>query len=225
MVLYAASNVMAVTVPAEAGGCVPTTTHRRPVLNGVPVHPWGLECPPCEDFLRLHQPDQWSATLSELPETYDETKAREDFEKRGARDKDALMTLIMAKSVGIDPSQLPESLTRMVTGMPLHIPGLLECPNGHASPAGQRFCGECGAPMSAGVAKAALEAPGRPPAPPAGEGAAGAGEKKRRISDLRLDELQAVARSRGVPTGGTRRDLIVRLKASGMRDRDLAAAA
>jgi hypothetical protein len=224
MVLYAASNVMAVTVPAEAGGCVPTATHSRPVLNGVPVHPWGLECPPCEDFLRLHQSDQWSATLAEVPETYDETKAREDFEKRGARDKDALMTLIMAKSVGIDPSQLPESLTRMITGMPLHIPGVLECPAGHASPAGQRFCGECGTPMSGTVAKAALEAPERPLAAPAAGARVAAGEKKRRISDLRLDELQAVAVNRGLPAAGTRRDLIQRLKAAGMRDRDLMAA-
>ena len=167
MTLYATSNLVAATVPVVNGGC--GTEHRRPVINGAPQHPWGLACPPCEDFLRKNNADQWSATLSEIPETYDEKLAREDFEKRGARDKDALMTLIMAKAVGIDPSQLPDSLTRMVTGIPLHIPvqGQLECVNGHPSPAGKKFCGDCGAPMSSPVTAGAISAPQRPAGPPA----------------------------------------------------------
>src|SRR5580658_4457070 len=69
MTLYATSNVVATTVPAENGGC--GTEHRRPVISGAPQHPWGLVCPPCEDFLRKNNSDQWSITTSEIPETYD----------------------------------------------------------------------------------------------------------------------------------------------------------
>ena len=104
------------------------------MINGVPQHPWGLDCPPCEDFLRTRNPDQWSVTVSEIPETHDETKAREDFEKRGAKDKDAIMTLALARLAGIDASELPDSLTRMVSGARAHVPAEMECPKGHGQP-------------------------------------------------------------------------------------------
>ena len=221
MTLYATSNLVAATVPVVNGGC--GTEHRRPVINGAPQHPWGLACPPCEDFLRKNNADQWSATLSEIPETYDEKLAREDFEKRGARDKDALMTLIMAKAVGIDPSQLPDSLTRMVTGIPLHIPvqGQLECVNGHPSPAGKKFCGDCGAPMSSPVTAAALPGPQHPAEPPAAAPVTLHRQGPVRIQDLRHDELKAACRNRGLPDQGVRKELMKRLRHAGVTNADL----
>ena len=219
MTLYPPSNWVESTVPAEAGGC--GQTHRRPYVSGAPVHPYGLECPPCEDFLRKNMPGQWSATISEIPETYDETKAREDFDRRGAKDKDALMTLIMARAVGIDPSQLPESLTRMVSGKPLHVPGQLECPQGHAQPAGQKFCGECGSPMSSPAAKAALNGPQRAPEPPPPAPSPPAGPKYAKLREADKDTLKALARQHGLMDDGTRTDLIIRLSNAGVTNADL----
>jgi len=221
MTLYATSNLVAATVPVENGGC--GTEHRRPVINGAPQHPWDLACPPCEDFLRKNNADQWSATISEIPETYDEAKIREDFEKRGARDKDAVLTLAIARIAGIDSSELPPSLTRMISGAPLHVPvqGQLECPNGHGQPAGARFCNQCGSSMSQPVTKAALSAPQPPAQPPPSQRPAAPGPKPQRLRDARLDTLQALARDRGLDESGNRPDLISRLAAAGVTNADL----
>ena len=117
---------------------------------------WELDCPACEDHLR-HDP-HWSSTVSEVPETFDEQKAREDFEKRGARDKDAIMTLALARLAGIDPDLLPASLTTMVSGAKAHVPQTVNCPAGHANGLDARFCSQCGRPVSAAA---------QPPAPAA----------------------------------------------------------
>jgi hypothetical protein len=213
MTLWARSDLAAVNVSEAHGGC--GRTHHRPANDGVPVQPWQLDCPPCEDHLR--HDSHWAVTSSEIPETHDESKAREDFERRGARDKDALMTLIMAKAVGLDPAQLPESLTRMVSGIPLHVPGQVECPQGHAQAPGMRFCGTCGSLMSAPVAKAALSAPQPPPAPPAEPSPF----RPRRLRDAPLSTLQGLAGTRSLDTSGTRADLIARLAGAGVTNADL----
>ena len=116
----------------------------------------------CENHLR-HDP-QWSSTISELPECHDEQLKREDFEKRGALDERKLMAMALAKLTGIE---IPDTIAGMITGAAPHIAGLLECPAGHGQPPGSKFCNECGAPMSAPVTKAALDAPQRPAEPPA----------------------------------------------------------
>ena len=170
---------------------------------------WELSCPPCENQLR-HDP-MWSGTVEEIPETHDEKLARENFEKRGAKDKDAILTLALARLAGIESSALPESLTRMVTGVPAHVPGMLECPSGHVQPTGQKFCGECGAamhgtPQVPAITQKAETPPGRP----------------RRLRDARADEIQALARQRDIDHTGTRSDLIARLSAAGVTSNDLA---
>ncbi len=224
MSVYARSDLASVTVSAAHGGC--GEVHVRPAPGGVPVQPWALDCDVCSDYLRSDS--HWAVTPSEIPETHDETKSREDFEKRGAKDKDAVLTLALARLAGIPAGELPESLTRMISGAPLHVPVVtaqLECPSGHAQPAGQKFCGECGSPMSAPVSKAALgasQAPSEPSADlPGREGRA----KPPRLRDARLDQLQALARARGVSDKGNRADLIERLKADGAVGADLLRAA
>ncbi len=234
MTLYPASSPMAVIVPTEAfGGC--GNLHSRPVRNGAPVHPWTFDCPACENHLR-HDP-LWSSTLSEIPETHDENKAREDFDKRGARDKDQVLALALAKLAGIE---LPESLLRPITGNLPKAIALMECPAGHPGKPGSKFCATCGVamhqPVNALTAAPALCPEGHENAPggkfcatcgsamatgtpqaqaahltPGGEPEPAA--RKIRLRDMRLEDLQALARERRVDADGTRVELIDRLKA------------
>jgi hypothetical protein len=82
MTLYARSDVMMTALSRSHGGC--GQTHARPVVKGAPVKTWALSCEQCESFLR--HDDQWSVTVSGIPETPDEVTVREDQEKRGKRD-------------------------------------------------------------------------------------------------------------------------------------------
>lgn len=218
MSLWARSDLASVTVSAAHGGC--GTVHIRPAPGGVPVQPWKLDCDACGDYLRSD--GHWSVTPSEIPETHDEKVSREDFEKRGAKDKDAILTLALARLAGIDSAELPESLTRMISGAPLHVPvqGMLECPNGHGQPGGAKFCNQCGSPMSAPVTKAALDAPERRAEPPAAGSSPRAGFTPQRLSDARLDQLQALARERGLGDDGTRKELTDRLTGAGVTNAD-----
>lgn len=213
MALHSRSDLVAVTVPAEGfGGC--GITHRRPVVNGAPAKVWTLDCPPCENHLRHDQ--HWSTTLSELPETYDEKLTREDFEKRGALDERKLMAMALAKLTGI---AIPDTIAGAISGRMPHIPGQLECAAcGSASPPGQKFCGECGSPMSGPAPQASIPGPQPPAERPS---PVRAGGKPRRLQDGRLDELQALARARGLSDQGTRKVLFTRLRAAGATDKDL----
>ena len=102
MTVYSASNIMAVNLSDAHGGC--GSPHARPVRNGAPDKLWKLDCVMCENHLRTDP--LWSTTVSEIPETYDEKSTREDWEKRGAQDRDAIMPLLLAKLAGVDPSDL-----------------------------------------------------------------------------------------------------------------------
>ena len=216
MTLYARSDVARVVVPAEGfRGC--GEPHSRPVVNGAPVQPWALTCVLCEDFLR--QTGQWATTTAEIPETYDEIKAREDFEKRGAKDKDAVLTLALARLAGIGTAELPESLTRMISGVPAHVPGQMECPKGHAQPAGQPFCGQCGSPMSRAASAGALESAQKAAEPPAADADM---PSSGRLKDANKKSLQALCRAHGLDEGGTNAELVVRVSNAGLTINDLA---
>jgi hypothetical protein len=215
MVLYARSDVASANgIPDGCGG-----THSRPVVNGAPQHPWSITCPPCENWLRVHMADQWSTTMAEIPETYDETKVREDFEKRGAKDKDAILTLALARLAGIESHELPASLTRMVSGAQAHVPGQMECPEGHVQPSGMKFCGECGSPMHGSVSAGAISAPrAAPERPAAGVDMPSSG----RLKDANKKSLQALCRAHGLAEDGTNGELVTRLSNAGLTIHDLA---
>lgn len=213
MTIWARSDVVAVNISEAHGGCGTPGGHRRPVEHGAPAKVWGLDCPQCSDHLR-HDP-HWSGTTTDIPETFDEERARLDFDKRGAKDKDAILTLALARLAGIESSQLPDSLTRMITGVPAHVPGMLECPSGHVQPTGQKFCGECGKAMHGTPSQAALPAADKAVQPPANG-------RPRRLRDARADELQTLARQHSLDDTGTRGDLISRLGAAGVTNNDLA---
>jgi hypothetical protein len=213
MSVWARSDLAYVFVSEAHRGC--GQPHSRPVVNGAPVQPWRLDCEPCADHLR--NDPMWSATAVEIPETYDEGKARENFEKRGAKDKDAILTLALARLAGIESSELPESLTRMISGVPAHVPGQMVCPSGHGNPPGKAFCGDCGQAMHGAPAQAAIPAPVR-----AAEPAKAAAGRPRRLRDAKLEELQALARGRALDSTGNRPELIARLSAAGVTSAALA---
>ena len=225
--LFARSDLASVTVSAAHGGC--TQVHVRPAPGGNPAPVWKLDCVQCEAHLRSDP--LWSPTLSEVPETPDETNAREDFDKRGAFDRDAVMAMAMAKLANIE---LPETLRRPLTGLAPHVPmitGLMECDAGHPNEPGMKFCGECGVPLRALAKRAcpgghevaagmrfcgecgkpaegsapALEAAPEPPASPAPS-------QPKRLRDMRADDLKARAREKGLDDSGSRADLIGRLR-------------
>ena len=223
--LYPRSDVASVSVSAAHGGC--TQVHTRPAPGGVPVKVWQLECPPCETWLR--NDPLYSSTLSEIPETYDEGKTREDFEKRRVFDQQGIMAMAMAKIAGVD---LPDTLRLPVGNMSPHVAVLAgtvvcdaghdneagskfcaecgsalreplrpSCPNGHEVAAKAKFCAECGHPMTP-----ALEAVPAPAPAPAG--------RAKPLKDWRAEDLKALARERGLDDTGTRRDVLIRLRAA-----------
>ena len=214
MSIYSASSIAAVSVSPEGhGGC--GQTHRRPVSHGAPAKIWELDCPPCENHLRSDP--MWATTLADIPETYDEQKAREDFDKRGARDRDQVLALALAKLAGVE---LPETLIRPLTGrLPdAVLPGTLVCPSGHENPAGQKFCGECAAPLSAAVPAAAIPAapPPAPVAPAVQNGAAKPPAASQggspALEDLHVRTLVGMANRKGLDSTGSKPELIARLR-------------
>ena len=195
---------------------------------------WNLQCEPCCAYLRKVSDPLWSPTISEVPETPDELNAREDFQKRGAIDRDQVMALAMAKLAGVE---LPDTMRRPISGLAPHLPtivGEIECTAGHPNEPGSKFCAECGSPMRDAVllcpdghavgvkakfcaecgksmtpAPPALEAAPEPPAspdPPA------APSQPKRLRDMRASDLQKMARDKGLDDSGSRADLIGRLR-------------
>lgn len=114
MTLYARSDLVAVSVSADHGGC--GLTHSRPVVAGAPAKVWALTCHPCEDHLRNDK--LWSPQVTTIPETLDEENARKDVEKRGAVEQaqsvaDALGQLA---KLGDLPAVLGQFMQYMTTG-------------------------------------------------------------------------------------------------------------
>lgn len=212
--IYARADLAYVNVPAENGGC--GQPHHRPVEQGAPVKLWTLECTGCEDVLRHH--DLWATSITEIPETFDEGKAREDFEKRGALDERRLMALALARMTGLD---LPETMLAAIGGAKVAVPtaqGTMLCPQGHANLPGQNFCGTCGQALHGPAPDRALEAP----APANGNSHTQEGwepprdgqGRKKPMRDWRLEDLQTLAGQLGVDPGGNRPELIDRLRAA-----------
>ena len=223
MSLFARSDLAYVFVGPAHGGCGAPRGHSRPVENGAPAKTWRLDCPACEDHLR-HDP-HWSSTVSDIPETHDEKLAREDFEKRGAKDKDAILTLALAKLAGIDPDILPASLTQMVSGAKAHVPQTVNCPAGHPNGLDARFCSQCGQPVGAPaqvVAPVAQSAPAPPlervlapedpePSAPVSAPPSLPWPSNTAMRSMKRDDLAMVAIEHHEDSSGTRADLLTRL--------------
>lgn len=232
MSLYARADLASVTVSAAHGGCG-QGPHTRPAPGGNPVAVWKLDCVQCEKHLRTDP--LWSATVSEIPETPDEKLTREDWEKRGIKDRDNVLALALGKLAGVE---LPETL-RMpeLTAQAQAIAGKLVCETGHDCDPGSKFCPECGAavrrtipvaacPQGHQVAAGSRFCPecGSPVLHPAAIGAPAPaghdapepqnGVRKKPLKDWRAEDLKALARDRGLDDSGTRTELLGRLRAA-----------
>lgn len=155
MPAYAPSDMVSVNIPAEGDrGC--GEIHLREIgPDGYGVQPWRVDCVPCSTWL-LANDNRWSATVEDIVETFDEKKARERFELRGAKDRDALTALALARFAGISQAEIPASISQMLSGVPAHVPGVTLCPSGHDNTPGSRYCRECGSAMSGRAAAGAL---------------------------------------------------------------------
>lgn len=155
MTLYARSDVDYVGLSRAHGGC--GESHRRPVENGAPVKLWALDCPQCE--LHLKHDDQWSGTISGIPETPDEKADREDREKRGQAAAaeiqtealkqlgEALPQIAAQNGMSLQMMQAMFSAWASNAGVaPGPIAATVPCANQHHMPATAKFCPECGAP-------------------------------------------------------------------------------
>ena len=233
MTLYSRNDIDQENFSLAMGGC--GNPHLRPTgRNGERVRLWKLSCPQCEPTLL--KKGGWAATISEIPETPDETKTREDYEKRGAHDRDYIQAMALAKIAGVE---IPDALQRVVTGDPAHVPaitGMMVCPAGHDADPGSKFCGECGSPMrrppalacpeghpvragvkfcsecGSSVAVAIEAAPA--PAAQAEVPAPANGARKKPLKDMRAADLKVLAREKGLDDTGTRADLLARLRAA-----------
>ena len=143
MTVFAPSDFISTSVPAEAGGC--GTAHVRDVGTD---QVWGLCCGGgCEDWLLAHD-DRWVKDVHDVRPTFDEKKALERFRNRGQADRDALMALAMARMAGLSQAEIPPSLTKMLSGLPAHVPGVVVCGSGHDNRPGSRYCSQCGTAMT-----------------------------------------------------------------------------
>jgi hypothetical protein len=162
--------------------------------------------------------------LSELPETYDERLSREDFDKRGARDRDNVLALALARLAGVE---LPESLLRPITGNMPHIP-TTGGDDGVALAALKARIAELEGELAGKATQAAQEPPAAAPEPPPPAAVTVApppavsppeppqepaerAPTNREIRDMKRADLVTLAGQRGLPVTGSRADLIGRL--------------
>lgn len=142
MTIHARSDVAAVTISPEHGGC--GDLHSRPVVEGAPVKLWTLECPACEDVLR--KDSHWSPTISGIPETPDEKEYREDQEVKGRTDQQnqTAEALVKLATLGDLPAAIAKLAEMFSSGEPRRENGLTCSACSKLNPANARFCGECG---------------------------------------------------------------------------------
>ena len=226
MVLYARSDVMSVSVPVESGGCGRPGGHSRPVINGAPAKTFKLDCPDhCEPYLRgdrkqkklVYQIDaktgqtvrqervadadpMWSSTRTTVPQTPDEEKTYHLQIERGEQQLRALESIATLSKAGVDFRSRPDVLFYLrEQELPENLlQGMKVCVNGHDVPSGDAFCGQCGSSMNA---KAAI-------APPEDEPVAVD------LGRLHPQTLKKMCREAGLPSSGSKHDLIGRLQAA-----------
>lgn len=206
MTVYARSDVMSVALSSSHGGC--GAAHHRPVTRGAPAAVWALTCPPCEDHLR-HDP-LWAVMPADVPETPDEERVREDRDKKGALDRDRLLSdaiVALASSQESLPAQLAQALMAL-TGRSLPAATVeAACPRGHPTRADARFCGECGERLESpedAPPPAVVDAPVVEPAAPPGASVA-------ELQQLTVRELRELARARDLEDAGNKAQLVERL--------------
>lgn len=220
MALYARSDVMCVSLGEHGCGA----THTRPVTHGAPSKVFQLDCPPCESHLRgdrkakilryetdkktgrvTHQErvadadPMWSGSPDSVPLTPDETKTNEVRSERGRMQIEMLQALAALRSTGVEVP--PEAMWLLERELPAGVlKGTVVCANGHDSPAGLKFCGECGVSMAARAAIGGISDDA-------------AAEPALDLARLHPQTLKKLCRERKLPDTGTKDELISRLAA------------
>lgn len=193
----------------------------RPVTHGAPAKTWKLECPPCEAYLRgdrkpkilkhkikdgrvvsqervADSDPMWSSTPDTVPLTPDEERTDAIRRERGKMQIEMLQALAAVRGTGLDLP--PEALYLLENELPAGVlHGTVVCVNSHDVPAGSKFCGECGASMSARAAVA-------PPAPESEDASVD-------LHRVHVATLRKMCRQRSLPDKGSKDQLIARLAA------------
>lgn len=247
MTVYARSDVAAVGISREHGGC--GETHARPVVEGAPAKVWALTCHGgCEDHLRGDP--LWGGKPHEIPETPDEVLIREDAEKRGSLEQQqnvaAALTNI-AKLGDVLPTALAHALAAALTGAQLPAQALGRvialCPDGHQNVSDARFCVECGRAINPADRRAVTQPVEQPPVidtSASADDVAAAMGAIRHVADetgeepvitelagldvahASASELRRVATDLGLPTSGTKDTLVDRITRRLAEQRDAA---
>jgi hypothetical protein len=223
MTVYARSDIAAVSISTDHGGC--GTVHSRPAPGGIPVKIWGLTCHGgCEDTLRADS--HWAGTPHTVPETPDETAIRLDVEKRGQVEQQTSMATALndLAKLGALPSVLAQLMSHLGpnTGAVEAEQPLQVCRNGHMNRHTLKFCGECGADMSDAINKqpvAALSAPEVPGS--VGDGETGTQTEKsaevptslseQDLQGKSLAELRTIARSIGAEIANSKKEQVINI--------------
>jgi hypothetical protein len=228
MTLYARSDMVSIVIPATSGGC--GSVHSRPVKSGAPVRTWGLECPPCEAYLRgdrkakiirvipgdkeqgipsrmEHVADadpQWSTTPEGIPPTPDEQHVNKIRAERGAEQLQQLQALAMLQGAGFKlPDEAQWLLDKNFDAR--IVRGTVVCPDGHDNTSGAQFCATCGIRM----ATKAFLAPAEPVTADSDSGESPPDAESLRI--FHVATLKKMCREKGLPDKGNKEILIKRL--------------
>ncbi len=223
MVLYSRSDVCAISIPVQAGGC--GAGHSRPVTRGVPAKIFKLDCPPCEAYLRgdrkpkilkYHVNPQtgqavrqeriadsdpmWSSTPDSIPLTPDEERTNKTRTERGRMQIEMLQALAAIRATGINVPA--EALYLLESELPEGVlKGTVVCAQGHDNAAGVKFCSECGTPMNVrgAIGSGAEDPPGEPEID---------------LGRLHPQTLRKMCRDAGQSDKGSKEQLIGRLQAA-----------
>jgi hypothetical protein len=222
MPLFARSDVGAIRIPVESGGC--GELHSRPVTRGAPAKTFRLDCEPCISYLsgarkqkilkyhidaktgqtvrqeRVADADpMWGPTEDTAPLTPDEERTNTTRQERGRMQIEMIQALAAMRATGIQVP--PEAMWLLEREIPEGVlRGTVLCVNSHDVPSGSRFCPECGASMAA---RAAIGQPG-PEEPAAVD-----------LGRLHVQSLRKMCRERDLPDKGSKDQLIGRLQEAG----------
>jgi hypothetical protein len=157
--------------------------------------------------------------MADIPETPDETRVREQREKRAAAEQEKALGNLPGNLAGALGPAFAAALAPVLSAMGAQPQDLIRCEAGHPNLTSAKFCAECGTPMGSLVPgrvvpdspQGAVSGPQAPPAAPAAPRAAsGSG----RLQDKTLAGLQAIAAEKGLDASGTRKALIGRIRAA-----------
>jgi SAP domain len=187
MALYARSDVMSVSVPIASGGC--GSTHSRPVHNGAPARDFELICAGCENFLkgggrqvlRQNPIDKETRTGGEL-------RRVTDVDPQWSATPDSVPDTPDESTYTSKRDKLGREQLEWVRAVAAAKEAGLDLPPEAVAMLNRRLPNVLG-----GNGQSVIEAP------------------KYGLDDLSTEKLKAIAKSQGLPTSGSRAQLIERL--------------